>query len=426
MKIQGGFAMRTGRLSLGLSLVWAMIAVIVTLPVTSIFTSAQETILYNFSGGSDGSTALSTLISDASGNLYGTTEWGGAFSFGTVFELSPQAGGGWTETVLHSFNNSPTEGANPWAGLIFDAAGNLYGTTRAGGTHSYGNVFELSPQAGGGWTITELHQFNATSTDGRNPTCSLIMDTAGNLYGTTTQGGAYGKGTAFELLPQAGGGYKEKVLHSFGNGLDGQVPVAGMIFDGLGNLYGTTAAGGAHGGGTVFELLPQSGGGWKEMRLANFSTTGSNPYTPNAPVVFDTAGNLYSTTYYGGFNSGGTAFELSPKTGGGWTAKVIHNFGGANDGFNPESGLTLDSAGNLYGTTEAGYSSTGRSNGAVYELSPKTGGGWTETVLYSFSNTGTDAGVPYGGVILDAAGNLYGTTSSGGTFIHGAVFEIAH
>jgi hypothetical protein len=162
------------------------------------------------------------------------------------------------------------------------------------------------------------------------------------------------------------------------------------------------------------------------MRLANFSTTGSNPYTPNAPLVFDTAGNLYSTTYYGGFNSGGTAFELSPKTGGGWTAKVIHNFGGANDGFNPESGLTLDSAGNLYGTTEAGYSSTGRSNGAVYELSPKTGGGWTETVLYSFSNTGTDAGVPYGGVILDALGNLYGTTSSGGTFIHGAVFEIAH
>src|SRR5258708_5065837 len=414
--------MGKGKLSIGPTAVWGMIAVILSAMSTS--TSAQETILYNFSGGTDGSTALSTLISDASGNLYGTTEFGGASTFGTVFELSPQAGGGWTQTVLHSFTAS--DGSNPWAAVIFDAAGNLYGTTRSGGIHSFGTVFKLSPQAGGGWTQTVLHNFNATSTDGQDPIGGLILDSAGNLYGTTELGGAYGKGTAFELLPQAGGAYREKVLHSFGNGTDGQIPVATLMFDAAGNLYGTTAAGGTNGGGTVFELSPQSGGGWRETRLANFSAAGSNPNGPNGAMVFDLAGNLYTTTYFGGFFSGGAVVELSPKAGGGYTAKVIHSFGGTNDGLNPYAGLTLDSSGNLYGTTQGGFSSTGRSQGEVFELSPKTGGGFSETVLYRFSTSGSDGGVPYGGVILDAAGNLYGTTSSGGSFIHGTVYQIAH
>ena len=414
--------MRKGKLSIGPTAVWGMIAVILSAMSTS--TSAQETILYNFSGCTDGSTALSTLISDASGNLYGTTEFGGASTFGTVFELSPQVGGGWTQTVLHSFTAS--DGSNPWAAVIFDAAGNLYGTTRSGGMHGFGTVFKLSPQAGGGWTQTVLHNFNATGTDGQNPIGGLILDSAGNLYGTTQLGGAYGKGTAFELLPQAGGGYREKVLHSFGNGTDGQLPIASLIFDAAGNLYGTTAAGGVNGGGTVFELSPQSGGGWRETRLANFSAAGSNPNGPSAAMVFDLAGNLYTTTYFGGFFSGGAVVELSPKAGGGYTAKVIHNFGGTNDGLNPYAGLTLDSSGNLYGTTQGGFSSSGRSQGEVFELSPKAGGGFSETVLYRLSTSGSDGGVPYGGVILDAAGNLYGTTSSGGSFIHGTVYQIAH
>ena len=143
-------------------------------------------------------------------------------------------------------------------------------------------------------------------------------------------------------------------------------------------------------------------------------------------MVFDLAGNLYTTTYFGGFFSGGAVVELSPKAGGGYTAKVIHSFGGTNDGLNPYAGLTLDSSGNLYGTTQGGFSPSGRSQGEVFELSPKAGGGFSETVLYRFSTSGSDGGVPNGGVILDAAGNLYGTTSSGGSFIHGTVYQIAH
>jgi uncharacterized repeat protein (TIGR03803 family) len=422
--MQGGFVMRMGKLSLGLTAAAAMFALLLTL--TSISASAQETILYNFTSGSDGATPLSALIWDASGNLYGTTENEGGSVAGTVYELSPQAGGGWVVTVLHDFGGPPTDGANPWAALIFDAAGNLYGTTRSGGAHGAGTAFELSPQAGGTWTETQLHQFGATGTDGQGPIGGLIMDSGGNLYGTTQLGGAYGKGTAFELLPQAGGGYRERVLHSFGNGTDGQQPLASLIFDATGNLYGTTAYGGTNGGGTVFELSPQAGGGWRETRLVTFSTSGTNPNNPESSLVFDGAGNLYGTTYYGGLFSGGTAFELSPKAGGGWTSRVIHNFGNTLDGQNPFAGLTLDSSGNLYGTTQRGFSSTGSSQGEVFELSPKTGGGFTETVLHRFSNGGNDGEVPYGGVVVDAAGNLYGTTSAGGTLLHGTVYEIAH
>jgi uncharacterized repeat protein (TIGR03803 family) len=181
-----------------------------------------------------------------------------------VFELTPAAGGGWTEKVLHNFNENGTDGALPRAPLIFDAAGNLYGTTEYGGTYydsDLGTVFELTPTAGGGWTETVLHNFNGT--DGEFPYSSLIFDGAGNLYGTTSAGGTYSSclsgyycGTVFELTPAAGGGWTETVLHSFGNGTDGYSPSAGLIFDAAGNLYGTTPHGGTYEGGTVFEVTP--------------------------------------------------------------------------------------------------------------------------------------------------------------------------
>jgi uncharacterized repeat protein (TIGR03803 family) len=383
--------------------------------------TAQETVLYNFTGASDGGTPRAPLISDSSGNFYGTTLAGGAYGWGTVFELSPRAGGGWTESVLHSFQSNLLDGVAPWSGVVFDATGNLYGTAYAGGIHNYGIVFELSPQAGGGWIETVLHNFKAG--DGQFPTGGLIFDTAGSLYGTTTQGGAFGEGVVFKLS-QTGGAWTETVLHSFNpNGPDGQVPSCTLILDTAGNLYGTTTYGGTFSAGTVFELSPNSAGGWTERRLANFGNSGNNPYLPSAGLVFDPAGNLYTTLTFGGLYSEGAVVELSPKAGGGWTTKAIHNFNGT-DGHEPLDSLIIDSAGNLYGTTYAGGANGG---GVAFELSPRTGGVWVERTLHSFACTGTtNCGEPYASLVFDALANLYGTTSKDGTGSYGTVFKIAH
>ena len=190
------------------------------------------------------------MIFDAAGNLYGTTYEGGGLNNGTVFELTPQAGGGWTENLLYNFGNG-TDGAGPEAGLIFDAAGNLYGTTGGGGIYGAGTAFELTPTAGGGWTEKLLHSFG-NGTDGSYPQASLTIDAARNLYGTTNGGGTYGGGTVFRVNAHGG---REQVLHSFGNVTDGAYPYAGLIIDKNGNLYGTTLnGGGTSGSGTVFEI----------------------------------------------------------------------------------------------------------------------------------------------------------------------------
>jgi uncharacterized repeat protein (TIGR03803 family) len=410
--------MRSNQLPSGFTYLLAILAL--TQLVTAKPAAAQETVLYNFTGGSDGATPEASLVSDSSGNLYGTTLNGGNYSAGAVFELSPQTGGGWSETVLHSFAGG-SDGTNPWAGVIFDAAGNLYGTTYGGGTYNFGTVFELSPQAGGGWTETVLHDFKAG--DGQQPTGGLTLDTTGNLYGTTQQGGAFGEGVVFELSP-SGSAWTETVLHSFNpSGPDGQVPSCTLILDTAGNLYGTTGYGGTFGNGTAFELSPSAGGAWTEKRLANFSHSSKSPYYLTAGLVFDAAGNLYTTTAFGGLYSAGTVIELSPKTGGGWTSKVIHTFNGT-DGVEPFDSLIVDSAGNLYGTTYFGGANGG---GVAFELLPRTGGVWMERILHSFACSSTsNCGEPYAGLMFDASGNLYGTTTRDGTSSHGTVFRIAH
>ncbi len=218
--------------------------------------------MYNFcaqTNCADGWIPSAGLIFDAAGNLYGTTGLGGTDGVGTVFELT-RAGGGWTEQVLYNFG---TDGAYPGGGLTFDSAGNLYGTTGEGGIHILGTVFELTPTVGGGWTETVLHNFGS-GTDGAYPGAGVTFDAAGNLYGTTQYGGTYnscsgGCGTVFELTPTAGGGWTEQVLLNF-NGTGGANPYAGLIFDGAGNLYGTTQftydnCSGFY-CGTVFELMP--------------------------------------------------------------------------------------------------------------------------------------------------------------------------
>lgn len=397
---------------------------------TSVF-AQQERALHNFGNDRDGQQPRAALISDAAGNLYGTTITGGAVDGGTVFELTPKTGGGWTEKILHSFQNNGKDGYWPVASVIFDAAGNLYGTTYQGGTGlctsndnviGCGVVFELSPKTGGGWTEKILHSFSY-GTDGRFPYASVIFDKKGNLYGTTESGGVNGfYGTVFELIPKANGDWGEELLHSFDiNGTDGYNPYSTLIFDAARNLYGTTWFGGSPGDyGVVFELTPAAGGLWTETVLHGFLSDTNDGTTPYAGLIFDAAGNLYGTTVGAGVYGFGTVFELTPKTGGGWTETVLYNFGaGTDDGEAPYGRLIFDHAGNLYGTTIGGGNSS--DGGTAFELTPSAGN-WTETVLYRFSDGYT--GGPDSGLILDVKGNLYGTTVYGGPDDAGTVFEI--
>ena len=407
---------------------WTLAIFAATLLVTGTCAVAQvERVLHSFNG-KDGQYPAG-LIFDGSGNLYGTTDVGGKFDYGTVFELSLKTGGGWAETVLHNFNYNHKDGVFPEPSLVFDHSGNLYGTTDLGGKYEYGMAFELSPKAGGGWTETVLHNFNHNGKDGIYPYASLIVDTNGNLYGTTWEGGKSspeckaGCGTVFELSPKTRGGWTETILHSF-NDKDGVSPEASLIFDASGNLYGTTFLGGKNGAGTVFELSPKTGGGWAETVLHNFGEVSDGEY-PVASLIFDASGNLYSTTSSGGRDGYGTVFELSPKTGGGWTETVLHHFNnGGNGGCIPFAAPILDASGNLFAAASScgKYGSNG-GGGTVFELSPKTGGGWTETLLHAFGN-GTDGNSPNDALVFDSSGNLYGTTTVGGKDDYGTVFEI--
>jgi uncharacterized repeat protein (TIGR03803 family) len=253
---------------------------------TQLFAASKEKVLYSFCQThdcTDGAQSQAGVIFDAAGNLYGTTRYGGANINVTVFELSPGAGGTWKEKVLYSFCSAIgcADGSYPWAGLIQDAEGNLYGTTAYGGATGYGTLFELSPGAGGTWTETVLYDFCSLSgcVDGTHPFAGLIFDSAGNLYGTASSG--IEEGVAFELSPGAGGVWTETVLHSFGSQGDGHFPAASLVFDEAENLYGTTAYGGANNGGAVFELSPGAGGTWTETVLYSFAENkdGANPYS---------------------------------------------------------------------------------------------------------------------------------------------------
>ncbi|HXM19918.1 MAG TPA: choice-of-anchor tandem repeat GloVer-containing protein [Terriglobales bacterium] len=401
----------------------SVLAVLILLFVNLAWGAASEQVLYSFSG-ADGVPA--GLVSDGAGNLYGTTYAGGAYSQGSVFELSPSTSG-WTRSVLYSFTGgrdgrSPSESES----LVFDTAGNLYGTTVRGGSGS-GTVFKLAPNGGGGWTESVIHYFK--NAPAHYPESGLVFDAAGNLYGT-----AFGSpGAVFELSPTSSGPWKIRILHKFGKTRrDGIGPLAALAFDPAGNLYGTTYVGGVPkcglgemGCGTVFKLTPASGGAWRYSRIYSFAG-GANGDRPYAGVVSDAAGNLYGTTALGG-NTGcdsnsdgcGIVFELSPNLDGTWTETLVYSFAGsAIDGGEPFSGLIFDHAGNLFGTTYIGGSS---GFGTVFELTPQSGG-WQETVLHNFADS--DGQLPLVGVISNAAGNLYGTTITGGATGGGAAFEV--
>jgi uncharacterized repeat protein (TIGR03803 family) len=378
--------------------------------VAALAAQAQtERVLYVFTGGSDGRLPRSSLTSDGVGNFYGTTQQGGvAGSAGTVFKLSPDGSGGWKETVLYSFCSAQNcvDGAYPMGSVILDPMGNLYGTTTASGANGYGVVFELSP-VGTSWTETVLYSFKGGA-DGAYPQTSLIMDPAGNLYGTTTGGGTGPSGgTVFELSP-SGGGWTEQVIYNLANAGS---TLAGLTMDAAGNIFGTSTS-------TVFELSPNGSGGWTPTVLHTFA---GSPDDLEGTPVFDLAGNLYGTTEHGGAYGHGLVYELSRGQTGKWIEKTLYSFGSSSsDGTEPFGGVVFDVGGNVYGTTtsggEFGY-------GTVFELVPPVGtGSYQEKVILSFNFT--DGREPFDS-LLDSAGNLYGTAAGGGSSNGaGVVFEV--
>jgi uncharacterized repeat protein (TIGR03803 family) len=388
-------------------------------PLDSAHAKRTFSVLYSFTGGSDGGGSVSPLILDKSGNLYGTTIQGGtdcgAVGCGTVFELAPDG----TETPLYAFTGG-ANGDNPEAGLLMDKSANLYGTTFDGGiscksSFGCGTVFKLAP--GGAETV--LYAF--TKKRGANPESGLIEDKAGNLYGTAPYDGRYGYGSVFKLAPDG----KLTVLYAFANGDDGGYPQGGLIRDNAGNLYGTTVSGGTAQEGVVFEIAPDG----SETMLYSFQA-GNDGAGPAASLIQDKQGNFYGTTFRGGGTAfSGTVFKLAPDG----TETVLYAFSGGSDGGYPDSSLLMDKAGNLYGTALAGgvpgagctLFASGTC-GVVFKLAPNG----TETVLHAFTD-GSDGAYPYSGVIADKKGNLYGTAWWGGANLKecggigcGTVFEL--
>lgn len=332
-----------------LSTILRLLPAIVTAVALSVTSSAEATeqIIYTFTGMADGGSPQTGLVVDSKGNLYGTTFQGGANFEGTVFELTPSANGTWTEQVIHNFAgfSGTLDGAFPYGTLVFDAKGNLYGTTDSGGASFQGTVFELSPQSDGTWTEKVLYSFGGLN--GASPFAGVILDGAGNVYGTTYSGGSYGFGIVYELVPGANGTWTEKVLHNFTGGIDGAYSFFGSLaFDSGGNLYGETYTGGAHDYGVVYQLSPGANGVWTEKVIHAFSG-GSDGSSSTGSVAIDKDNHIFAESTF-------TVLELIPASDGTWTPKTIHNFLGGSDGASPEGGLILDKSGDLYGVTYNG------------------------------------------------------------------------
>jgi uncharacterized repeat protein (TIGR03803 family) len=379
----------------------------------SAWAASSERLLYRFTGGYDGGAPYSNLVFDAAGNLYGTVSYGGTGVFyGAVFELSPTSRGLWKEKILYSFKGGK-DASYPTAGVVFDNHGNLFGTTDGGGSAGFGTVFELAANAGGHWQEKILYNFEGSShADGQYPHSGLIFDPSGNLVGTTQLGGPStttcpnGCGTVFKLT-STGAEWQESVLYAFtGQNGDGAGVPYGVVFDKRGDLYGTTEQGGNNEQGIVYSLVP-SGQQWAETILYSFKGD-SDGASPSNELTLDTDGNIYGTTAYGGTAGYGTAFELS-RSQGAWNESILFNFDVGSTGGFPVGKLLIDSKRNLYGVNSAGGCC-----GNVYELSPSSKQEWTETVLHTFEGGIPDGSMPLNGLVPDRLGRLYGTTAWGG------------
>lgn len=408
--------------------------------VLSLALAAQaqtETLQFSF-GDNSGGWGPETVWADGSGNFYGT----GNVGSGMVYKLY-MSSGVWKETAIHFFGGT-ADGWGPSASLIFDGQGNVYGSTLFGGkspncpsTGCSGVVFELSPTDTKAWKVTVLHTFTGGAS-GQSP-MGLVFDSAGNIFGMTQTGGNMagvcandsGCGTVFRLSPKTGGGWQFSTIHTF-NGSDGLLPQGNLLIDAAGNLYGSTSWGGNSkyctefdlgGCGTVFRLTPTGKGGYGFSGLHHFSETNDGA-SPSTQLVLDAAGNLYGGNSLGGkSNPWGVVWELSPTTSGPWTFTALYNFTTTTDGQSIDGGLTMDSAGNLYGTSPGGGTDSNCNCGTIFKLSPGSSG-WTIDLLHSFAGGLTDGIVPVGNLVVDSSGNVYGITGEGGAYSGGAFYEI--
>lgn len=371
-------------------------------------------ILHSFGAFGDGAQPISGLVADRQGNLYGQTSAGGggdafcgAGGCGTVFELTPNSDGTWSEAILHRFIGPDGAGAS-FEPPVFDSRGNLYGTTGNGGSHSLGTVFQLTPLGDGKWAFSSLYSF-ANGSDGWGP--SGIVFHNGMVYATASWGGGQNdEGAVINLSQSSPNHWSELSLHDFNEYNDGWLP-EGLVFDPSGNAYGTTFYGGPNQNlGTVYKMTQDPvSRRWTETIIHEFETLDGN--NPSAPLVFDSSGNLYSTTIGGGRRGGGNVFELMPNSDGTWSFKTIYSF---YPGELSYAGVAFDQQGNLYAITEG--------SGRVYKLTPSSGE-WTATILHQFN--GSDGAYPFASVILDSAGNIYGTTQLGGQYGKGVAFEVS-
>jgi uncharacterized repeat protein (TIGR03803 family) len=389
-----------------------LLAMVFALTLLSTPTQAQFRVLHSFTGGSDGANPNAGVTVGGSGILYGTTSGGGTGGLGdrgVVFKLT-QRGSGWTVSPLYEFTGG-VDGDAPYSGITIGPNGRLYGTTYYGGSSDAGTVYELRPPAAicksatCYWTAATVWSFGSGN-DGSYPENGyLTFDRAGNIYGTTYQGGTHGYGVVFQLSPQSGGSWTENILYNFTDASDGGNPLAGVIFDSAGNLYGNDSVGGTESG--VIYKLTSAGPPWAEHTLANFLPgTGTSP---SGQLIMDQSGNLYGTGEANGPSGSGTVYELSPS-GGGWTLSVVYAFGYYRDTqCAPFGGVTLGPNGNLFGACQIGGAN---GVGWVYEMPATCNQTCTPTDLYDF--TGSVDCYAHGPVSFDASDNLYGTCYGGG------------
>jgi uncharacterized repeat protein (TIGR03803 family) len=391
----------------------ALIALAAILVLPSLAWAGSEQVLYQFKSPQDGQFLLSGVLL-LNGKIYGVTYGGGTSGAGTVFELTHNKTG-WTKETLYNFTRRK-DGGLPVTELAADKAGNLYGTATQGGSYlsgcpvaggvGCGVVFKLTRRSGH-WKLTVIHKFNGK--DGSNPAGNLVWDDVGNLYGTSFGGKSCGiecgYGTVFKLS-RSGTSWKLSTIHFF-RGPDGASPVS-LFRDSKGNLYGSTGGGGKYGNGTVYKLSP-SGNRWTLTTLYSF-TGGADGNGPSQAAVLYTGAAIYGTTVDGGLYSYGygVVYEVALSNGT-WQESVLHTFTGGDDGSYPCGGVTMDSNGNLYGTAQGGEVNGG--HGVIFKLT-NFGGTWTESTVFDFNVVDGDS--PYSDLVWDASGNLYGTTYYGG------------
>jgi uncharacterized repeat protein (TIGR03803 family) len=361
------------------------------------------------------------LLEDATGNLYGTTRGGGTYGVGTVMELSPPAvsGGAWTLTALYNFVPYGVGGYVPISDLVKDQAGAFYGTTYSGGdpTCNCGVVYKLAPPAvkGGAWTETQLYAFTGNDIDGRFPAATTLnLTSKGTLYGVTSRGGTWDSGVLYQLTTTTGKTYTEKVLYSFGDLADASTPSGSILLDAAGSLYGVTSGGGAFNAGVVYKYVPATSTHVASYSiLYSFGGSSSTGTAPNGNLVFDAGGNIYGVTNTGGSTSEYGVVYSLAKPT--WTETVLFTFS-KSTGTNPVGGLSWNHTNNnLYGTTSS-FNPLTSGDGTVFKMVPPTvkGGAWTETTLFEFTYK-VSGGYPTGAVLRDTkTGNLYGTAINGG------------